>query len=200
MKSRILSNPLVFSAIVAMALTLPLGVSAWDTNSAGATSNVPTGSKFITSAAQVNLGEIDLGKLAEQKANDPAIRDFGKRMVEDHTMLESELQNIAKAQGVALPTHPGAVTNSLNAQLSSDSGAKFDDAYINHMLSGHKQAIADFEYEIEQGQTPAIKSYAEKALPVIQDHIRIAEDVAGKMQLSGKAGLEAPAKAISAHT
>lgn len=70
--------------------------------------------------------------------------------------------------------------------------------YIRHMLSGHKGAIADFENEIEQGHNPAIKSYAEKVLPVIQDHVRIAEDVAGKMDLAGKQGLEDPYKAITA--
>ena len=163
-----------------------------------AESNEPTGTPFLDSAARVNLGEIELGKLAEQKGDNPAVRDYGKRMVEDHTKLESQLQADAKTEGVTLPSQPGTDTADLRRQLANESGTKFDDVYIQHMLSGHKQAINNFENEIEHGSNPTYKSYAEAALPVIQDHIRIAEDVAGKMQLSGKAGLESPNKAINA--
>lgn len=157
-----------------------------------------TGKDFIAAATKINLGEIELGKLAEEKGNNQAIKDFGKRMVEDHSKLETQIQDLAKANGVTLPSQPGSAASSLRQQLSKDSGAQFDQTYIQHMLSGHKQAIATFENEIEHGQNPAFKSYAESALPVIQGHIRIAEDVAGKMQLSGKYGLEAPGKAIRA--
>ena len=160
--------------------------------------NMPTGKAFIKKAAEINLGEIELGKLAEQKGHNQAVKDFGKRMVEDHTKAEDELQRVAKQEGVTLPTQPGAEGKSLHQQLSNASGAQFDEMYIRHMLSGHKGAIADFENGVEDGRTSAIKSYAEKVLPVIQDHIRIAEDVAGKMDLAGKQGLGDPYKAITA--
>ncbi len=187
-------NRFAFAAIVA-ALAFPAVSSARDNSPA---SNMPTGKEFITNAAKINLGEIALGKLAEAKGDNLAVKDFGTRMVEDHTRLETQLQAMAKAKGITLPSQAGAEEVSLQQQLSNDSGAQFDQAYIQHMLSGHKQAIADFENEIERGNNPSFKSYAESALPVIQDHIRIAEDVAGKMQLSGKNGLEAPNKAIDA--
>ena len=182
-----------FALGLVAALTLP--IIGWAGLSSSA-SNMPTGKEFITAAAKINLDEIALGRLAEQKGDNPAIKEFGKRMVEDHSNLEAQLQGVAKAQGLTLPAEPGAEESSLREQLSKDSGTQFDQAYIQHMLSGHKQAISDFENEIELGKNSAFKSYAEKALPVIQDHIRVAEDVAGKMQLSGKSGLEAPEKAI----
>jgi putative membrane protein len=181
-------------AAITVALALPVISSARRNSSP----TMPTGKQFITSAAKINLGEIALGKLAEQKGANPAVRDFGKLMVYDHTKLEDQLQDLAKAKGITLPTQPGAREANLQQQLSNESGAPFDQTYIQHMLSGHKQAITDFENEIEHGTNPAFKSYAESGLPLIQDHIRIAEDVAGKMQMSGKYGLEAPSKAINA--
>jgi hypothetical protein len=66
------------------------------------------------------------------------------------------------------------------------------------MLSGHKDAIAALESDVEHENNPAIKAYMEKTLPVIQDHIRIAEDIAGKMGMPGKEGLQQPDKAITA--
>lgn len=191
-------------AVIVAALALPVVSVARSnaSNSKHATQNsaqmMPTGNQFITDAAKVNLGEIELGKLAEQKGGNAAVRDFGKRMVDDHTQLQSQLESLAKSKGVTLPTQAGSDAMTLRDELAKDSGMKFDDDYMQHMLSGHKQAIDNFENEIEHGQNPAFKTYAENALPVIQDHIRIAENVAGKMQLSGRNGLESPTKAITA--
>jgi len=158
--------------------------------------NMPTGKAFINKAAEINLGEIALGRLAVEKSNDPAIRDFGNRMVQDHTQAEGELQTLAKKEGVTLPTKPGPAVSSLEQQLSSSSEQQFNKLYMDHMLSGHKGAIDTFENEIEHGNSPAIKDYAETVLPVIQDHVRIAEDVAGTMGMSGKQGLNQENKAI----
>lgn len=161
-------------------------------------SSMPTGKAFLTKAADINLDEVYLGKLAEQKGSDPAVKDFGKRMIEDHTKAEDELQPLAKREGVTLPAKPGADAVSLHQQLSGASGAEFDKTYIEHMLAGHKGAISTFENEIEHDSNAAIKGYAESTLPVIQDHIRLAENVAGKMGMSGAKGLSAPSKAITA--
>ena len=181
-------------AVVAAVFGLAGLLAAQQTSAA----SQPTGKAFLKKAAEINLAEVEMGKLAEQKGNNQAVKDFGKRMVDDHTKAQDQLEQIAKREGVILPTQPGAEANSLHQQLSGLSGAQFDQMYIQHMLSGHKGAIGIFENEIEHGRSAAIKGYAEATLPVIQDHIRIAEDVAGKMGLAGRNGLSAPGKAITA--
>lgn len=192
-------KPIPFVKRFAMAITMTaLAYPVTAASRIDSPANMPTGKEFLVTAAQINLGEIELGTLAEQKGNNQAIRDFGKRMVEDHSKLEARLQELAKTKGVTLPTQAGPSVASLRSQFSADSGKQFDQAYLQHMLAGHKEAINEFENEIEHGQNAAYKSYAENALPVIQDHIRIAEDVAGKMHMAGSAGLEAPNKAIHA--
>jgi putative membrane protein len=182
-------------AALAMVLTLVVAGSAQQKSWNG---KMPTGKAFLTKAAEINLGEIELGKLAQQKGNNQAVKDFGQRMVEDHSKAETQLEPLAKQEGVTLPKMAGSSVAHLRQQLSGESGAQFDEMYMKHMMAGHKQAIAAFEHEIEHGQNPAIKAYAEKCLPVIQDHIRIAEDVAGKMDMPGRPGLEQPDKAIAA--
>jgi putative membrane protein len=157
---------------------------------------VPTDKAFISKVAQINLAEVELGKLAEQKGN-PAVKDFGTRMIQDHMQAENDLQQLAEQENVTLPTEPGSEASSIKQQLSEASGAQFNQSYLEHMLSGHKSAIALLENEIEHGQNPAIKAYAEKVLPVVQDHVRIAEDVAGKMGMSGKQGLQEAGKAVT---
>ena len=52
------------------------------------------------------------------------------------------------------------------------------------------------ENEIEHDQNASARAFAEKILPTVQDHLRVAENVVGQMGMSGKAGLSQPSKAI----
>ena len=119
-------------------------------------------------------------------------------MVTDHTQASQELKAMAKSIGATLSTQPTAAETTQKDELAKLSGAKLDAAYLSGQLADHKQAIAAFENEIEHGENKAVKEYAENTLPTLQDHIRIAEDVAGKMDMSGKTGLTQESKAIVA--
>ena len=153
---------------------------------------------FINSAQEGNLAEIEIAKIVEQKATDPAVKDFASRMVTDHTQLSQDLKTLAESTGATLPTQPTTAEKTQKDNLEKLSGAKLDDAYVNSQLADHKEAISAYENEIEHSHNQAVKDYAEKALPTLQDHIRISEDIAGKMDMSGKAGLTQESKAIAA--
>jgi putative membrane protein len=153
---------------------------------------------FVSGAEEANLAEIETAKMLEQKATDPAVKDFASRMVTDHTQASQRLATLAKDTGVTLPTQPSATERSQKSELQKLSGSKLEDAYLRDELQGHKQVISSFENEIEHGQDRAVRDYAEQTLPTLQDHIRIAEDLAGKMGMSGKAGLNEETKAIAA--
>lgn len=152
---------------------------------------------FAKLAAQANRGEIEIGTLAQQKASNDAVKEFGKRMVEDHTNAGHELRNWSAQTNFMLPTGITADDSSTKSSLSSESGTQFDQKYMQSQLKDHKQVIAAFEKEIQDGQDPQLKQIAAKILPVLQDHVRLAEDVAGKLGMSGKMGLTDESKAIS---
>jgi len=158
----------------------------------------PQDQAFARKAAQIDLGEEALGKLAQQKATGADVKDFGKLMVTDHTKAERSLKAAASAAGITLPSQPSAQQQQMEQKLSSQSGTQFDQAYVRGMLKGHDKAIQAFQTEIENGQNPQLKQYAERELPVIQDHIRIAENLAGREKMSGKAGLNNQSEAIVA--
>jgi putative membrane protein len=152
---------------------------------------------FITKAAEANLAEIDAAKLVDQKSTDPAVKDFASRMLKDHTQANQELTAMAKTNGVTAPTEAGAAEQRQIDELRKLSGTKLNDTYLQNELQGHKQVISEFEQELDHGQDQAVKNYAAQTLPTLQDHIRIAEDVVGKMGMSGKAGLSDEANAIN---
>ncbi len=186
-------------AWLGIVLLLCLGVSFAQTNKSQQNANLSSqDQQFVQLAAHTNLGEVALGNLAEQKASENDVKDFGRLMIKDHSAAEKQLKDWASSHGVTLPTQPGANAQRLKQDLSAKSGRQFDQAYIRDMMQGHDKVIMRFEQEIQNGQEPQLKAYAESVLPKIQDHIRIAENLSGRMGMSGKAGLSDQAKAITA--
>lgn len=119
-------------------------------------------------------------------------------MVTDHTQASQRLATVAEMSGVKLPTEASATLRNQKTEMEKLSGAQLNQAYLRDELQGHKETISAFESEIEHGQNQEAKHYAEQTLPTLQDHIRIAEDMAGKLGLPGKAGLSDETKAIAA--
>ena len=156
---------------------------------ARSTQNPQTDKNFIKQVAQINVDEQKLGELAQQKGNSDAVKDFGKRMVDDHSNAQSQLKDLAQRQGVTLPAEPDSRASKFEQQLSSKSGTQFDQAYLKHMIAGHKKAISLLKREIQSGSDPNVKSYAQNTLPTIQEHLRMAQEAVGKAASATGAGL-----------
>jgi putative membrane protein len=157
---------------------------------------MPMGKSFLAKVSEINLAEVELGHLAEQKGHNDAVRQFGKLMVSDHSQAEEALTPLAARLHVAITAKPGNDIFALESRLSHLSAAEFDKDYMQHMVAGHNGAIAMIEHEIEHDRNASTRAFAEKILPTVQDHLRVAENVVGQMGMSGKAGLSEPSKAI----
>jgi len=141
---------------------------------------------------EANKGEIEMGKLAQQKAQDAQVKDFAQKMVDDHTKLLEDLQKVAQEQNVQLPTTPDAKHQKLMKKMQSLSGEKFDRQYMQAMVKDHKQAIKLLNRTEKSAKADAVKSAAQQAEPQIRDHLQMAQSVsksekasAGKTAKSG---------------
>ncbi len=122
------------------------------------------------------MAEVELGRLATQKASSEKVKQFGQQMVDDHSKANDELKGIVARQGMTAPATLDSASESAKTRLSKLNGAEFDRAYMEEMVSGHKQAIALFQREADHGTDPDIKAFAAKTLPTIQHHLQMAED------------------------
>ncbi len=154
--------------------------SASDMNTKStANGGVPTKDhNFMMKAAQGGMAEVELGQLAEQNAQSQQVKDFGQRMVNDHSKANDELKQLAAQQGVALPTSLDAKDQATKQRLSSLHGAAFDKAYMHDMVTDHKKDIAEFKHEASSGNDEAVRSWATKTLPTLESHLGEAEKVA----------------------
>jgi putative membrane protein len=98
-------------------------------------------------------------------------------MVDDHTKANSELKKAAADAGITLPTAADSEQKALADKLSKLSGPEFDKAYMKDMVKDHEKDVAAFEKAAKSEGEPAVKTFAEKTLPTLQDHLKMAKDV-----------------------
>jgi putative membrane protein len=129
---------------------------------------------FMDQASEINLTEISLGKFAEARATMTAERKLGARYARDHTTAQANLRALASRLHVTLPTTAGKNAATV-ARIEAEKGRSLDDSFVSVSISGHKAAIAIFRKEESTGSNSAVKAYATHYLPMLQTHLRMAE-------------------------
>lgn len=169
----------VAATLVFVAALPTAGVTQQATQAASTTQANPLpqpDKDFVQAASQSSSTEIDAAKLAMKHSSDKDVKSFARHMAVDHTKLTIALK-AAAPHGVRVPKD-----NSDTAVLDELKGLKgkdFDIAYIRKVgLEAHKQTIQAFQTEIDQGQNAALKKAASDAMPTIQEHYRMAQQLA----------------------
>jgi putative membrane protein len=144
-------------------------------------------SRFVMTAAEGGIMEVELGRLASQKASNAEVKEFGEKMVTDHSKANEELKSIAGAKNITLPTeekvkqkHQGAI-----AKLEKLEGAAFDKAYMAHMVKDHDKDVALFQKQATSGRDTEFKAFAEKTLPTLKEHQKMAKEINAKVSAKG---------------
>ena len=143
--------------------------------------------KFVTDAAKGGMAEVELGKLAQDKGSSDQVKNFGKRMVDDHSKANDELQTLAKNKNITLPTDLDPKDKALKDRLSKLSGPAFDRAYMNAMLQDHRKDVSEFRMESTKGNDNDVKAFASKTLPTLEDHLKLAQQTEKAVGTSGTA-------------
>jgi putative membrane protein len=132
---------------------------------------------FVTKLGGVAMAEVELGTMARDKASSRDVKGFGQRMIDDHSNAGKELKGIAERKKLAWPTAlpPDAVA--LKDRLAKLSGAAFDKAYIDAMVSGHRDLLPQVKAHAQSGSDPEVKAWATKASSSVQAHLTHAQEV-----------------------
>jgi len=136
---------------------------------------------FVKKAAEGGLAEVELGKLAAEKASNEDVKKFGQKMVDDHSKANDQLKDVAAKDNIELPTEPSAKDKAEKARLEKLSGEQFDRAYMTAMLKDHKKDVMEFRHESKSAKNPDVKSFAEQTLPTLEQHLKVAEQIAPKV-------------------
>jgi len=138
--------------------------------------------EFAMKAASGGMSEVQLGQLASDKGTNSAVKEFGQRMVTDHSKANDELKGIASKENINLPSSPSKTDEAAYNRLSKLSGKQFDDAYAKMMVADHEHDIAEFRHESTNGTDESLKSFATNTLPTLESHLEQAKQMLKSVQ------------------
>ena len=169
----------------AVSLAALVGLAGCDANDnkANMSSTAPTpppalsaqDTTFVNTVAQAGTEEINAAQLAETQSHSARIKSYAQQMVTDHTAANQKLASIAQSKGVTPSMTPDDAHTQMMSQLQNEHGRAFDRAYIQGQIKDHQMVVQVLQNEIQTGTDPDLKAYASSTLPVIQNHLQMAE-------------------------
>jgi putative membrane protein len=145
--------------------------------------------QFAAEAASGGHAEVAMAKEALQKTNRADLRSFAQRMVDDHTKMNRQLASLAEHQHLRLPRQAEGDDAAAVKRLSALSGAQFDQAFVEQMVNDHRKTVDAFRTEAQNGEVAPLKTLAASALPTLEEHLAMAEQLA---QTGGEEKAQAP--------
>jgi len=133
---------------------------------------------FLKKAMQGSLAEVQLGELTLQKSNNDQVKQFARKMIDDHTKLNEQMKPIAQQLSVEIPTEVSKKDKSLMSKMQGLSGPAYDQAYIKDTVKGHKEDLSSFQMEASRGHDPTVKDAALQGSKTISEHLQMAQQLA----------------------
>ena len=144
------------------------------------TTNVVTDEKsstFLTKVTNSGLAEVQLAKLAQQKASIPAVKSFAAMLERDHTAVNGQVKDLAGQRNVSLPAAPSEDKQKMYNDMEKMTGKAFDKEYISMMVKAHGDGIALFEDTKANASDIDVKNFADKTLPTLKMHLDSAKAI-----------------------
>jgi putative membrane protein len=130
---------------------------------------------FMTVAGRGGMAEVQLAKLAERNGSAPAVKRFARKMIEDHGQANQAMVALAQRKQTTPPQSIGADQQQTYDRLATLRGRAFDRAYAEAMVADHQEDLQLFRTEAENGTDPEVKAFAARHVPVLQEHLRMAQ-------------------------
>ena len=149
-------------------------------STASGTANVVTDEKsaeFFKKTANSGMAEVQLAKLAQQKATLAAVKNFASMLERDHTAANDQVKNLAGQRNVSLPASPTEEKQKMYTDMEKMTGKALDKEYISMLVKCHNDGINLFEDTRSNASDIDVKNFADKTLPTLKMHLDSAKAI-----------------------
>ncbi|HEY1767913.1 MAG TPA: DUF4142 domain-containing protein [Terracidiphilus sp.] len=133
---------------------------------------------FVHDTMEGNDAQVQMSQLAEDKASAPDVKQFGQKMAQIHTELNTQLGPAAKQLGVSEPKGPSKKEKKEIERLQALSGPDFDTAYLQAMAKQQQHDLKEFDNEAKSGQNPNVQQAAKQDEPILSEHYQVLQKLA----------------------
>jgi len=141
---------------------------------------------FMNDAGPGSTAEVELGRLASERAASPEVKQFAQQMIADHSKAVENLKQLAQQKSVTLP--PGILPQAKQTKekLSKLSGENFDREYVKAMVEVHEKDVAAFDAVAKNATDADVKAFAAATTPTLKHHLEMIRAIAKSMSLPVK--------------
>jgi putative membrane protein len=176
-----------------------VGTSGTNSNSAVSASD----KKFVSEQLADGSAEVEMAKLAKERAASPEVKQFAQMMIDDHTNAGKLLGQVAATYAIPEPAQPDKEDTDLMDKLSKLHGSEFDREYLKAMVDEHEEAVKSLRSRVDenrsltdrlQGKNPedrasvkpetsddkarmSMNEWAANVLPTVEHHLDRAKEI-----------------------
>lgn len=139
--------------------------------------------RFLQLAIDNGAKEVQLSQHALQRAQDAEIRQLAQRIVDEHSAVNRELMSLTET----LLGERGPPFKKASRRLKRETeglktleGTAFEERYLDIMVRDHRAALELYENEAKRGHHPEIKALAQKTVPMLEQHLKLAQEISRK--------------------
>ncbi len=165
---------ILVAALIAAAAALAQARAVADNQDAA---RAVTDDHFVRMASAANLAEVNMAKMALKHSSNEHVKKYAQRLLDDHQKAGKKLDKVADHLRLPVAEHMDAQHEALANRMAALNGDAFDREFVHHMLMDHKKAISLFEAEAKNGKDGDLKAFAEKTLPTLRKHLKMAQDL-----------------------
>jgi putative membrane protein len=139
--------------------------------------------EFLKEAIEGHNGEVVLGQLAQIRAENEKVREFGRALATDHAAGKEQALSLAQKVGLTPPSNPSKEAAKEQDTLGKLEGAEFDREFVSYMVKDHEHDIHEYQEQAKAtDDNPEVAEYAEATLVKLRQHLQMAHDLQGKMK------------------
>lgn len=143
--------------------------------------NINKDRKYIQNIDAHHNMEIALGELAQERGGSEAVKDFGRRMVRDHTSLRQQWLKMISDNGMKFKSGMGPNHREKLDYLEKFKGGEFDREYMTLATKHHRGYLSYFRKEGRGANSAPVRERVNSALPILEQHFQLAKEIGGRV-------------------
>lgn len=188
----LVSAPIRTVALIFVSIFLASGCATTQKPSGEASAaGTLTDAQIAAIVVTANQIDIENGELANSKSENPEVKKFAQRMMEDHRSVNQAASELVTRLGVtpeetdtSRSLKQGA--DATREQLSAMSGAEFDKAYVDNEVAYHEAVLGVLDAQlVPSAQNEELKAMLVDVRPAFVAHLEHAKGI--QSQLNGAA-------------
>jgi putative membrane protein len=158
---------------------------------------------FVNDQLSAGMAEVDLAKLARDRAARADVKQYAQMMIDDHTKADDQLKQMATTYSIPVEAKLDDKEKNLSDKLAKLNASDFDKEYMSAMVDGHEDVVRQLRSRVDENRsvsdrltgknpenpaavkpessdnrvTMSINDWAADTLPVAQRHLDRAKEI-----------------------